>query len=60
MGKLTLLARTLCSGVLSAALGAVAVVVILSTFVYISFLSIDALQLVGISTKPGGLHVTRP
>jgi hypothetical protein len=60
MGKLSALAGTLCRGCVSALWGSVAIALILSVFVYTSFLAIDSLQLVGISTKPGGLHVTRP
>jgi hypothetical protein len=52
--------RAVSSGCLSGMVGAVCVVLTFAVLAYASFLMMESLDVVGVSTKPGGLYTTRP
>ena len=55
-----ILLRAVCNGCVSGAVGAVCVVITFVTLTYASFLMLESLNVLGVSTKPGGLYTTRP
>ena len=60
MAKRDFLSRACFRGCLSGCLGSVCVLVLFAAFFWTSFLIVETLGVFGISTRPAGLHTTRP
>lgn len=60
MNKTKMLLNIMGRGAASACAGCVMIVIVFLALIYVSFFLLDWLHIIGISTRPGGLAVTRP